>query len=63
MSNYMARLVLGVGGGGYHVYIYIYIYIYALYIYIYMYMLTPPLTDHALVTVYSWQVTRLRYCI
>ena len=26
------------------------------------YMLTPvPLTDHALVTVYSWQVTRLRY--
>ena len=29
----------------------------------YIYKLTPPLTDHALVTVYSWQVTRLRYCI
>ena len=41
------------------IYIYGYIYIYVD-IYIYIYMLTPPpLTDHALVTVYSWQMTRL----
>ena len=38
-----------------HMYIHTYIHIYI--------CLPPPLTDHALVTVYSWQVTRLRYCI
>ena len=33
-------------------------------LYVYIYICSPPaLTDHALVTVYSWQVTRLRYCI
>ena len=47
----------------------LYNYLYKLYIYIlgfyyiYIYITPPPLTDHALVTVYSWQVTRLRYCI
>ena len=30
---------------------------------IYIYAHRPPLTDYALVTVYSWHVTRLRYCI
>ena len=51
------------GGGGVSIYMYIYIYIH---IYIYINISSPPpppLTDHALVTVYSWQVTRLRYCI